>query len=1533
MFFVKKLAYGVMYFAAMAAVVDAQAASASLYVQDGLIACWDGIENAGKGVHDPAATVWKDLVGGYEFALNNTIVGDDCMTFTGEKSGGYITTYGVLSAADTVSTFVAARTGTVEIVYRAISTAATQVFLQAPPTSGIAFGIYQTSSFLNFSYNSTNNKQGFAFTSGTDVNLVSMRYSDSGPVSAIGNGNTLSRQNSGYWGSPNASATYIGSRANRQSDPFNGAIYCIRLYSRQLTDEEIAANQEVDRKRFILHVGPDILNVTTSEEGVSSPSPAYGFVRGIGDGQTVSVSCGNAVVTNSNGSVYSCTGWKIFDENSALVSSGSDTAFTYTHPTPAAYRELQWQWEMTSPPTKYVQNGLLAFWDGIENAGAGVHKDNATVWKDLVGGREFTLNNVIVDANCMTFAGDNKSYGILSATDTASTFLAAKSGTLEIVYRSRTGTGSQVIMQSTGAAGLAYAIWETSKILPYTSSSQGSQQSFSFSSGTFTNFVAVRYSSSAPISVLANGSELHTAGGSSWANPGSETIIGTRYSRSGSNAFPGSIYAIRLYDRQLTNPEILANQALDRSRFSQDDRESMLAISSTHDGLGSPAPGCGYLVGLSAGDARIVSCGEGVCSNSAETAEYVCDGWKLFDDSGTVVDSGTGQSFTYTHPSPAAFRRLEWQWRATSVRGTISAGVGGSVTVSGTAWYATDTPVNLAATPDSGKGFIQWTGTVPTGISGTSASFDFTPTVPFELTANFGPSFYVAKTGNDGNPGTEELPFATISNAIEKAAAEIDANGGSAAVHIASGTYEETGFVIDRPIVVIGDDRDTVNIYDAVQKSRAFTIVHPQARVANLTISGTGYNSYNNTGGHVQMSAGTVENCIIRDGKINQSDSVYSGGANVHISGGRLVRCQVLDGVLAINAWNQKVSYGAGVYASGGIVDSCLIKGNQSYNNGRCGGIYVSGDAKVVNCTVTGNLPPPKGDGDTITAGIHIGSAEAKVVNCVFYGNGDGSAKANFGTANLNRFFNCASSVDNPSCATWKVLTDDDFAEYAAGNLRPRAGSQLIDNGSKSRRPADGAAFDLDGENRISGEAVDIGAWEYDQSQLSCGGHPSSYSALEQSNVVFYATAIGTASDIVFRWDYGNGTVEETQESAHVYAYPASGLFTVRLSASPDGGASWCEWYTVPTRMVVAPETMYVDSNCATPVFPYKTRDTAAATLGAAYGALTNNVSAGATCVDGAEIVILKGSRLTETDMHLESAVTIRGDTDDPSDVEIVDAVQKSRAFAIVHPQARVANLTISGTGYNYYNNTGGHVQMSAGKVENCIIREGRINQSDTVYSGGGNVHISGGRLSRCQVLGGVLAANAWNLKVSYGAGVYASGGIVDSCLIKGNQSYNNGRCGGIYVSGDAKVVNCTVTGNLPPPKGDGDTVTAGIHIGSAGATVVNCVLYGNGDGSAKANFGNANLDRFFYCGSSVTNESCATWTVLTDADFVDYAGGDLRQNRYSQLVNRGTLDPAYFPEGVSPYDLSGNIRVEQRAIDLGCWEVLSSVGSLIIVR
>lgn len=52
------------------------------YIQDGLVAMWDGIENAGWGVHDDNTTVWVDLVGGKvgaPYPSGYTSAGDNCM--------------------------------------------------------------------------------------------------------------------------------------------------------------------------------------------------------------------------------------------------------------------------------------------------------------------------------------------------------------------------------------------------------------------------------------------------------------------------------------------------------------------------------------------------------------------------------------------------------------------------------------------------------------------------------------------------------------------------------------------------------------------------------------------------------------------------------------------------------------------------------------------------------------------------------------------------------------------------------------------------------------------------------------------------------------------------------------------------------------------------------------------------------------------------------------------------------------------------------------------------------------------------------------------------------------------------------------------------------------------------------------------------------------------------------------------------------------------------------------------------------------
>ena len=224
---------------------------------------------------------------------------------------------------------------------------------------------------------------------------------------------------------------------------------------------------------------------------------------------------------------------------------------------------------LASSTASYIRNGLVAHWDGVENAGRGVHDPSATVWKDLVAGREFTLYNVTVEDNGMVFAGAQTSYGELGAADTAATFENASDGTLEIVYASRSDNGSQIFLQSSEASGHAASIWQSSRFVAACGSANNSPY-FNFTSGKATNIVSVLYTSAKPGRARVNGNYLTSDGLDCWARATDVTTIGTRTSKS-NNPFNGAIYSIRVYNRRLTDEEIDANHAIDRKRFIEGD--------------------------------------------------------------------------------------------------------------------------------------------------------------------------------------------------------------------------------------------------------------------------------------------------------------------------------------------------------------------------------------------------------------------------------------------------------------------------------------------------------------------------------------------------------------------------------------------------------------------------------------------------------------------------------------------------------------------------------------------------------------------------------------------------------------------------------------------------------------------------------------------------------------------------------------------------------------------------------------------------
>ena len=227
--------------------------------------------------------------------------------------------------------------------------------------------------------------------------------------------------------------------------------------------------------------------------------------------------------------------------------------------------------------SSYVQDGLVACWDGIENAGAGVHLSDTTVWKDIVGGREFVLTNATVGDDRITFEGNANSFGVLSAEDTVSTFVATKNGTMEIVYASRVApSGQQVLLQSSAGAGIAFGFTDSRSLLPHTSSKNSSpaNSKYTFETGTATNSVSITYNNGMPVYVMANGAAAPSAGADYWWNPVDETYIGVRSNKS--SFFPGSIYCIRLYNRKLTAAEIISNRSIDQLRFYGDSNSGLI---------------------------------------------------------------------------------------------------------------------------------------------------------------------------------------------------------------------------------------------------------------------------------------------------------------------------------------------------------------------------------------------------------------------------------------------------------------------------------------------------------------------------------------------------------------------------------------------------------------------------------------------------------------------------------------------------------------------------------------------------------------------------------------------------------------------------------------------------------------------------------------------------------------------------------------------------------------------------------------------
>ena len=219
------------------------------YITDGLVAMWDGIWNAGPGVHDASATTWADLSPNhYDLTVNitsgNYWVADALHVTHGAVVPAYRET-GISGICTIEGVFANTRISNMASV------------LVIPPNREIV--VSQQSGVWRYAlcYRrpcgvGTDNAYAPSQYSGKRMHIAGTFASSAAETLSAGyiNGINVGLQGT-VWGA-NASTYPVSVGARTAWNGVTGTIHSLRLHSRALTAAEIAANYAIDKARFNL---------------------------------------------------------------------------------------------------------------------------------------------------------------------------------------------------------------------------------------------------------------------------------------------------------------------------------------------------------------------------------------------------------------------------------------------------------------------------------------------------------------------------------------------------------------------------------------------------------------------------------------------------------------------------------------------------------------------------------------------------------------------------------------------------------------------------------------------------------------------------------------------------------------------------------------------------------------------------------------------------------------------------------------------------------------------------------------------------------------------------------------------------------------------------------------------------------------------------------------------------------------------------------------------------------------------------------
>jgi len=249
------------------------APSAADYIQDGLILMWDGIENAGVGIHDPDASVWVDLVSGVELRIQSTAYWSRGGLVIDRQKNGVTTVFKGYPFFSVYSDAVDARTLTFETVYSLDyygGTSGSGVNYLVRPTINIGDRPYghlcprsDNAVYLNVNLSGLGYYWKNATANALGIHSLSGSYSPNGIRAycklyidgfATGSGGTyptsqVSDADVDFQYLKQGTAR-IGPYGNSATNVSVDVIHNYRIYNRPLSDSEVYHNYLIDKERF-----------------------------------------------------------------------------------------------------------------------------------------------------------------------------------------------------------------------------------------------------------------------------------------------------------------------------------------------------------------------------------------------------------------------------------------------------------------------------------------------------------------------------------------------------------------------------------------------------------------------------------------------------------------------------------------------------------------------------------------------------------------------------------------------------------------------------------------------------------------------------------------------------------------------------------------------------------------------------------------------------------------------------------------------------------------------------------------------------------------------------------------------------------------------------------------------------------------------------------------------------------------------------------------------------------------------------------